>query len=72
MLPEEHSSFSQKHELTGIRVYDEKEEELPDIGWVHMHDIETGAEKYVNTSSKKCEFSTQKMLKSTEISFFQV
>ncbi|QAR29886.1 DUF58 domain-containing protein [Ornithobacterium rhinotracheale] len=45
--------LAKKHELTGIRVYDEKEEELPDIGWVHMHDIETGGEKFVNTSSKK-------------------
>uniref|UniRef100_UPI0039A44425 DUF58 domain-containing protein n=1 Tax=Ornithobacterium rhinotracheale TaxID=28251 RepID=UPI0039A44425 len=45
--------LAQKHELTGICVYDERERKLPNIGWARMYDMETGGEKFVNTSSKK-------------------
>ena len=41
-----------KHDLTGIRVYDKHDEEIPNLGMVPMLDAETGAIQYVNTSSK--------------------
>ncbi|MCK0157482.1 DUF58 domain-containing protein [Cellulophaga sp. F20128] len=41
-----------KHDLTGIRVFDEREESIPNIGMVQMQDAETGALKLVNTQSK--------------------
>lgn len=44
---------SKKHDVTGIRVFDEKEQQLPNIGLVPMLDAETGAQKWVDTSSKK-------------------
>lgn len=44
---------SNKHDITGIRVYDEKEQFLPDIGLVNVMDNETGQIKMVNTSSPK-------------------
>ena len=44
---------AQKHDITGIRVYDEKEEFLPNMGWVNLMDNETGEIKLVNTSSTK-------------------
>lgn len=42
-----------KHDLTGIRVYDPMERELPNLGVVSMQDAETGANQWVNTSSRK-------------------
>ncbi|KAA2219435.1 MULTISPECIES: DUF58 domain-containing protein [Maribacter] len=42
-----------KHDVTGIRVYDEREEEIPNLGLVQMIDAETGALQLINTQSKK-------------------
>lgn len=41
-----------KHDLTGIRVYDPKEEAIPNIGMVQMQDAETGKIKLINTQSQ--------------------
>lgn len=41
-----------KHDVTGIRIYDEKEEHIPNLGLVQMLDSETGLVKLVNTQSK--------------------
>ena len=41
-----------KHDLTGIRVYDRYETELPKIGMVPVKDAETGKVVLVNTNSK--------------------
>lgn len=42
-----------KHDITGIRVFDRREEELPNIGVVHMKDGETGELMLVDTTSRK-------------------
>ncbi|WP_298488010.1 DUF58 domain-containing protein [uncultured Maribacter sp.] len=42
-----------KHDVTGIRIYDEREETIPNLGMVQMQDAETGAIKLVNTQSRK-------------------
>ncbi|MGB3144700.1 MAG: DUF58 domain-containing protein [Maribacter sp.] len=42
-----------KHDLTGIRVYDEREESIPNLGMVQVEDAETGKTQLVNTQSKK-------------------
>lgn len=44
---------AKKHDLTGIRVYDKLEEELPNLGIVPMVDSETQQTKWINTSSAK-------------------
>jgi uncharacterized protein (DUF58 family) len=44
---------SGKHDVTGIRVYDKREEEIPNLGMVQMEDEETGELMLVNTASKK-------------------
>ncbi len=44
---------SGKHDVTGIRVYDKREEQIPNLGMVQMQDEETGELMLVNTSSKK-------------------
>ncbi|MDO6595732.1 DUF58 domain-containing protein [Oceanihabitans sp. 2_MG-2023] len=41
-----------KHDVTGIRVFDKREEEMPNIGMVQMQDEETGELLLVNTQSK--------------------
>lgn len=41
-----------KHDVTGIRVYDRREEKIPNLGMVHMQDAETGELMLVNTQSK--------------------
>lgn len=43
---------SKKHDLTGIRVFDRREEALPNIGMVNMLDAETGETLWVDTNSK--------------------
>ncbi|MBX2827909.1 MAG: DUF58 domain-containing protein [Flavobacteriaceae bacterium] len=44
---------SKKHDVTGIRIYDRREEEIPNLGMVQMEDEETGELMLVNTGSKK-------------------
>ena len=44
---------AKKHDLTGIRVYDKHDEEIPNLGMVPMLDAETGSVQLINTSSKK-------------------
>ena len=44
---------SNKHDLTGIKVYDNFEKEIPNLGLVKMLDQETGQFKLIDTSSKK-------------------
>ncbi len=43
---------SGKHDITGIRIYDKREEEIPSLGMVQMQDEESGELMLVNTSSK--------------------
>lgn len=42
---------AKKHDITGIRIYDEKETFFPNIGLVTIQDNETGEKRLVNTSS---------------------
>ncbi|WP_417363038.1 DUF58 domain-containing protein [Galbibacter sp.] len=42
-----------KHDITGIRIYDQKEAEMPNIGFVQMEDAETGEVRLINTKSKQ-------------------
>lgn len=49
-----------KHDVTGIRVYDKREEEIPNLGVVQMQDEETGEYMLVNTSSKKVRLNYAK------------
>ena len=41
-----------KHDVTGIKIYDKHDEEIPNLGIVPMLDAETGKTQLVNTSSK--------------------
>jgi len=41
-----------KHDVTGIKVFDKHDEEIPNLGIVPMQDAETGTVQLINTSSK--------------------
>ncbi|MBO4585960.1 MAG: DUF58 domain-containing protein, partial [Bacteroidales bacterium] len=42
-----------RHDLSVIRVTDPREKSIPDMGLVHVKDAETGASRWINTSSRK-------------------
>ena len=42
---------SGKHDLVGVRIYDRREEALPDVGILELQDAETGENVWVDTSS---------------------
>ena len=42
---------SRKHDLAAIRIYDEREAEMPDVGLVRFTDAETGQVSVMDTSN---------------------
>lgn len=42
-----------KHDLVGIRVYDPRERELPDVGLIAVEDAETGQKLLLDSSSRR-------------------
>jgi len=42
-----------RHDLIGITLMDPREQELPDIGLVTLHDAETGEQRWIDTSSPR-------------------
>lgn len=61
--------LSGKHDVTGIRIYDEREEEMPSLGLVQMQDAETGELMTVNTSSKSVRTAYATYFKEREAYF---
>jgi uncharacterized protein (DUF58 family) len=51
---------SKKHDITGVRVYDIREEQMPNIGLVNMTDAETGQTLLVNTGAKSVRLQYEK------------
>jgi len=51
---------SKKHDITGIRVYDIREEKIPNLGMVPMLDAESGQVQLVNTGSKQVRLDYEK------------
>jgi len=44
---------SKKHDTIAMQIYDQREEDMPDIGLIRASDPESGAERWVDTSSQK-------------------
>ena len=42
-----------RHDLVGIRVYDHREQELPDVGILELEDAETGQKVWIDSSSRR-------------------
>jgi uncharacterized protein (DUF58 family) len=51
---------SKKHDITGIRVYDIREEKMPNLGMVSMLDAETGQTQLIDTGSKSVRLNYEK------------
>lgn len=51
---------SKKHDITGVRVYDIREEKMINVGLVAMQDAETGTTKWINTGSKSVRLQYEK------------
>lgn len=47
------SIMSRKHDTAAIQVYDHFMEYLPNVGLLKVQDAETGAEQYIDTSSRR-------------------
>ena len=47
---------ARKHQLLGMRIYDEKDSEIPDIGYALFQDSETGKQVWANTSSARWRY----------------
>lgn len=44
---------SGKHDLVALNIYDRREKEMPDVGFVRVTDPETGTENWIDTSSAR-------------------
>ena len=44
---------NKKHDLAAIQVYDKRDAELPKVGLMRIKDMETGADRWIDTSSSK-------------------
>jgi uncharacterized protein (DUF58 family) len=51
---------SKKHDITGVRVYDIREEKIPNLGMVSMLDAESGKVQLVDTGSKTVRMNYEK------------
>jgi len=63
--------FSSKHDVTGIRIYDQTEVIIPNLGVIDINDNETGKRLTVNTGSKRlrkkyAEYYNSKRMEFTE------
>jgi uncharacterized protein (DUF58 family) len=44
---------NRKHDIVGLRIYDQREQNIPNMGLIKMVDAETGNFKWVDSASKK-------------------
>ena len=47
------SIANRKHDLAAIQVYDRRDSSMPNVGLVKVRDMETGADRWIDTSSAK-------------------
>lgn len=47
---------ARKHQMLGLRIYDQKDQEIPDVGYALLNDAETGEEIWVNTSNSRWRY----------------
>jgi hypothetical protein len=54
---------AKKHQMLAMRIYDEKDNEIPDVGYMLMSDSETGEQIWVNTSSARWRYTFAELQK---------
>ena len=55
-----------RHDLSVIEVYDPRERNIPDMGFVHIKDSETGKSAWINTSSRKVRLAYENWFSNVE------
>jgi len=45
-----------RHDLIGVVLQDPRENEIPNVGIVHLHDAESGTRRFLDTSNKQVRF----------------
>jgi len=58
---------SNKHDLVGVRVYDPREETLPDAGLIRLRDAETGDIRWIDSSSQRVREAYAKLAEQRQI-----
>lgn len=48
---------SKKHQVLGMRIFDEKDNEIPDVGYTLLRDAETGKQIWANTSNARWRYN---------------
>jgi len=61
--------LANRHDVTGVRIYDQFDETLPKLGLVPMLDAESGSTVLVNTSSKKVRNNYEKQFQMWKLNF---
>lgn len=46
------SIASNRHDIIAIQIYDKRDATLPDVGFMRVQDLETGQDRWIDTSSK--------------------
>lgn len=62
---------AKKHDITGFRLYDEKEKDFPNLGWIQAEDSETGQTQWINTNSKSVRQHYKRYFEEMEKKFKQ-
>lgn len=52
---------NRKHDLAAIQVFDKRDSKMPNVGLIRLRDMETGLDRWVDTSSKKVRNVYEKM-----------
>lgn len=55
-----------RHDVTGIKVYDKMDMNLPEIGMVQVQDMETGATKWIDTNDKMVQYNYHQQFMTNE------
>ncbi|MFA8434253.1 MAG: DUF58 domain-containing protein [Marinifilaceae bacterium] len=63
---------NKKHDMVGLRIYDQREMELPSIGLIKVKDAETGRYDWIDTSNRKVRDNYAKWWRDTETNLEQV
>ncbi|MFT3846638.1 MAG: DUF58 domain-containing protein [Lacibacter sp.] len=51
---------ARKHDVIGIKIYDQLDMKLPDVGLMQVADAETGEQRWINTSDQSVRFEYEK------------
>ena len=55
-----------KHDVASIRIYDKREEEIPNVGIIQLQDAETGRVRWIDTANRSVRRAYEEFMRSTE------